>query len=357
MEDIEFAAQLLHNTHQNNEIVEVTIPPSPFIILRQNSLSTEQIYKNGIQKKVHIVVKNHPFIVQVGLASTTWEGQKMDFTRFTMEARLVYDTDTLKEVSFVKMKPLEFKCHVNERGDQVTAEIRPKVLTSQLEDMLFRVKFVAVDSSRQQIGDLCVYTESIKVVSKPEQVRKRKNPPTETKQKPPASSSKEEKMKINDQISDQLINIDSVCENNQNLLLLLDQTLQTNLELYSTLSANLIVDKIQEKPKEKRTADLSAFELAFLDFVDAYDQLDPEEKSSKIRRVIKNTSPRSVESVTEMLEVFTETASTTQPEKQKSCTTDPNIKTCNCERCPHLQELTKIDDFYNRFLVTSEGIL
>jgi len=361
MEEIEFAAQLLHNAVQPTpmEATEVTLPASPFVIIRQNSLSIEQIYKNGLPKKVHVVVKNHPFIIQVGLASTTWEGQKMDFTKSTMEARLVYDTDTLKEVSFVKMKPLEFKCHVNERGDQVTAEIRPKVLTSQLEDMLFRVKFVAVDSARQQIGDLCVFSEPIKVVSKPEQVKKRKKPPTEVKQKPPPPP-KEDKTKINDLLTDELSKIDAQCDENQNLLSILDQTLQSNSDLYSTLASNVTVNRPAEKPKleqPRTTSDLGPFELAFLEFVEAYDRLDPEEKPSKIRKVIKNTSNRDIDYVTDMLEVFTQTAATTQPDHSKSFIKDPNMKTCNCQNCSHLLELRKIDDFYNRFLITSDGIL
>jgi hypothetical protein len=151
--------------------INATMPPSPLVILRQNSLSIEHIYKNGLQKKVHVVVKNHPFMIQVGLSSSTWEGQKIDFNRYPVEARLLYDTEALKEVNFVKMKPLEFKAQVNERGDQVAVELRPKVLTSQLEDMLFRVRLTAVDSiTKQPIPTWTVLSESIKVVSKPEQV-------------------------------------------------------------------------------------------------------------------------------------------------------------------------------------------
>jgi len=350
MEEIEIAAQLLQSAlpSATTEAREVTLPPSPFVILRQNASNTEHIYKNGLQKKVHVVVKNHPFIIQVGLTTNNWEGHRIDFSRCTLEARLVYDNESLKEVSFVKMKPLEFKCHVNERGDQVTAEIRPKVLTSQLEDMLFRVKFVPLDSSKQAIGDICVFSEPIKVVSKPEQVKKRKR--TEPKPKP-APAPKEDKGKVNETLVDDLTKIDLICDNNQNLLMMLDQTLQTNADLYSTLSANLVGQRTNEKPRPP-PADLTPFEQAFMSFVEAYDHLDPEEKPSRIRRTMKNTSNRDVENITEMLEVFTQVATTTQPEQSsKSYTRDPSLKTCSCERCPHLQELRKIDDFYNRFLI------
>lgn len=148
-EAVDFASQLFA---PNMIPIESVMPPrpSPLVLLRQNSLSIEQVYKNGISKKVHVVVKNHPFLIQVGLVSSVWEGQKLDLNRYTMDARLVYDNDSLKEVGFVKLKPIEFKAHVSDRGDQATIEIRPKVLTSQLEDMLFRVMILALDQTTKK---------------------------------------------------------------------------------------------------------------------------------------------------------------------------------------------------------------
>lgn len=72
--------------------------------------------------------------------------------------------------------PLEYKARVNESGTQVNAECRLKVLTSQLEDMYFVIKFIATDPmTRQPLSDnLICKSEPIKVISKPEQVRKRR---------------------------------------------------------------------------------------------------------------------------------------------------------------------------------------
>lgn len=88
--------------------------------------------------------------------------------------KLVYDCPSLKEVDFVKMKPIEFKTnitHTEEGGDDLSIEIRIKVLTSQLEDMFFRVivKMMDANTNREHPELVCI-THPIRVVSKPDQV-------------------------------------------------------------------------------------------------------------------------------------------------------------------------------------------
>jgi hypothetical protein len=82
---------------------------SPVVIVSQNSLAIDSVSKNGIQKLLHIVVKNQPFTIQAALTSYS---PAMNFHKFPLEARLLYDCDNLKEVDFVKHKPLEFKTQV-----------------------------------------------------------------------------------------------------------------------------------------------------------------------------------------------------------------------------------------------------
>jgi hypothetical protein len=133
--------------------------------VKQSSLATENSFKNGIQKTVHIVVKNQPFVVSLGLAgnATFGESSKID-------CRLVYDSESLKEVDFVKKSPMECKIVQTESPAQINVELKMKVLTSQLEDMLFRIRFTVLDS--ETLRPLTVLTEPIKVVSKPEQAKK-----------------------------------------------------------------------------------------------------------------------------------------------------------------------------------------
>jgi len=322
--------------------------------VKQNSLQTEQIYKNGLQKKVHVVVKNHPFTIQVGLSGNTWEGQKFDFSRYPIEARMVYDTETLKEVSFVKMKPLEFKSLITESGDQVAVELRPKVLTSQLEDMLFRVKIVAVDNAKHEIPNLCVFSEPIKVVSKPEQVKKKKKPAAPSKPKAPPKE-KEDKGAIVEMVTDYMLKMENACEHNQNLLFLLEETLLNNIS-----EAPQVQDNINNNSKKRQLPpeeELTPFEKAFMDFISAYDGLEAYQKSSKIRKAIKNSSRGDVDILTEMLEVFSHASATTQPAQPKDGKSNNDGHSCGCNYCPHREELKRIDDFYNRFLITSDGFL
>jgi hypothetical protein len=340
-------------------------------------LAIEHIYKNGIQKRVHVVVKNHPFGVQVGLATNMWEGQHIDFNLFQIEARLVYDTDTLKEVSFVKMKPLDFKCTVNSLADQVNVEVRPKVLTSQLEDMLFRVKIVAVDyQTKQVVPNLYVYTESIKVVSKPEQVcrdnvksvdklkvKKKKVP-----SKPKLPPKKEEKPDdVNEMLSSHLSHIEASCDSNQTLLILLADSINHGQSVRDSIMNStpsgtrssflliIITGNIKQEGQSSTTSQ-TPFEKAFANFLESYDSLDQFEKPSKIRKLTKSF-PHESNTLTEMLDTFTVIRNSPEPEKKKFFNLGGSDKSCNCNHCPFRQELTRIDEFYNNFLIAPEGIL
>lgn len=127
-----------------------------------------------------MVVKNTPFTITLQLMDPS-----LKFTQVTADVQLVYDCPTLKEVDFVKLKPMDFKLKPNEEGDQLIAEIRIKVLTSQLEDMFFRVRMALLDPrNNQEISPaLTVLSDPIRVVSKPDQVKKkikkRKRAPTD----------------------------------------------------------------------------------------------------------------------------------------------------------------------------------
>jgi hypothetical protein len=85
--------------------------------------------------KIFVVIKNSPFYFQLGTSTG-----KVDFNQIAFEATLVYDCDGFKAVDFVKNKPFDFKSNAGENGQILDVEIRIKVLTSQHEDMLFRVK-------------------------------------------------------------------------------------------------------------------------------------------------------------------------------------------------------------------------
>jgi len=144
-------------------------------LVNQTSLLDEKYSKNGIQKNLHVVVKNTPFTFNLSLGGIS---EQVNFHRFQLEAILLYDFDEPKEVDFVRLKPLEYRSQANDSGDTCSVEMRIKVLSSQLEDMFFRIRFTAYDSvTRSSSPTLVVYSEPIKVISKPDQiVKKKKNP-------------------------------------------------------------------------------------------------------------------------------------------------------------------------------------
>jgi len=140
------------------------------VLLAQTSLAQEKYNYNGEQKAVHNVIKNHPFTLRVGFSSDT----SINFNIVNTEAILVYDQEgPEKEVDFVKAKPLEYFTHTNDKGDQLFVQIRIKVLSSQHEDMFFRVKLNNYSTTTKEfIPALTIYSQPIKVISKPDQIKK-----------------------------------------------------------------------------------------------------------------------------------------------------------------------------------------
>jgi hypothetical protein len=135
------------------------------IIVKQESLAKEKFSKNEVQKEVHVVAKNLPFTIEV--ASNT-----ISFTQNKTSAKLYYDCDNLdfKPVDLIKSDPMQYRVFIDPSGHKVTIEFRVSVLTSQHEDSLFRIK-IAVAVNEVPVE---VFSEAIRVVSKPSQVVKQK---------------------------------------------------------------------------------------------------------------------------------------------------------------------------------------
>ncbi len=86
------AMEEMHGMSAMNNMSSLVAPAaaSPQIVLvRQSSPTQEKISKNGIQKNVHVVVKNTPFMVQIGLTSpimlATSPGLSLDFRNLLLE--------------------------------------------------------------------------------------------------------------------------------------------------------------------------------------------------------------------------------------------------------------------------------
>jgi len=96
-------------------------------------------------------------------------------TDCNLEVKLLYDFDHMheekQEVNFVKNAPLDAKINLNDTGDRAKIEVKIKVLTSQHEDSLFRVRILATDPMTKLPFDL--FTHPIKVISKMNQMKKK----------------------------------------------------------------------------------------------------------------------------------------------------------------------------------------
>ena len=168
-------------------------------IIRQNSTFEETVHDSGLPKLVRIVIKNSPFLVVVGASDSS---EKIDFNDYFIECTLTYDDGVNKRVDFVKSKPIDYKTSIHSNGARLHIEVKIKVLSSQHEDMNFKVLVQATRRPTQRsvitsglssvtTGDptlpnsgtlpnvasmevLTTYTSAIKVISKPDQIRKKR---------------------------------------------------------------------------------------------------------------------------------------------------------------------------------------
>jgi hypothetical protein len=323
------------------------------VILKHKTHSEEMLSKNGIQRLVHIVVKNSPFHLQLGVTNSN--KCRVDFNQIAFEAFLLYDCDDLKEVDFVKVKPMEFKATPSENGQQLQVELRIKVLTSQHEDMLFRVKVQGFHPlTREELPGISVITPPIKVISKPEQLKK----------KQPSK-----KRTVSDMLVEAMVRIEKKQEEQQQLL---DKMMKQQID-----HLNFTVEKKQktdheltlwemvpdpssreyekESKKEEKALD---FEEAFANLMSSYSAMPAEERPETIRKVIRNSSTRDTERLSELLDLFWTEGLQREPSFGGKQNTRDRLAVmgreegCSCTDCPHKQELERIDEFYKEFLST-----
>lgn len=149
----------------------------------QTSSAIETLIEEGSKtppKKVHVVVKNAPFSVRIAfpesLKGNPALSRHWNFFTVSLSARLAYDCPEMKSVDYVRVNPVEIRPRVSTSGDAVNLEVRVKVLSSQLEDMSFRILFQAVDNvTKEEIHGLSVISMPIKVVSKFDQIKRNKD--------------------------------------------------------------------------------------------------------------------------------------------------------------------------------------
>jgi hypothetical protein len=382
-----------HSLHPLQHLMNPTVPlptnggpanslpaqGAQLILLRQTSPTQEKVSRNGLQKNVHVVVKNTPFMLQLALTGPVLMGStQVDFKSLILDVALLYDSESLKAVSFVKTKPLDFKPIVSERGDQVSLNTKIKVLTSQHEDMFFRVRIRALEPKTRQefVPPLEVLSNPIKVISKPKQMKKR----TPTKKRSVNDMLLETVLRVEEQQKLQKKKLKQLLKQQQSTPQKSDrsQTISGSekdptaaLDYWSSSSSSSSSSSTSSSSSSLNTPlsnvnnihpqyphlavpqnfEGDEFSMALYQFLVSYSQLKAEEKPAKIRRVMRSCSNNDTEQLGVLLELLISTPSFPENEKEKK-EADLSISGCSCVVCPHQQELERIDEFYKDFLAT-----
>jgi len=275
-----------------------------------------------------------------------------------------------KEVDYIKTKPLEFKPNPTENGQLLEVELRIKVLSSQHEDMLFKIKLQGYNPiTKEEIHGLALLTVPIKVISKPEQLKK----------KQPSK-----KRTITDMLIDTVSRIEKKQEDQQKMIerMLSQQSASNVLEKKQKLNdtihsiSSLFWEELSsegqsngeaQKPEKKDA--VPEFEEAFSNLIKAFNTMKPEEKPEVIRKIIRNSSTRDTERLSEMLDLFWTEGLQREPsfvgksnarERMTTNALNPVNQDggmgCCCTDCPHKQELERIDEFYKEFLASGVSV-
>jgi hypothetical protein len=144
-------------------------------IIRQTSLATEKFTTDGKAMNVHVLLKDKPFLVEVG------RNGSVDLRNAVLEANLFYDSPS-KEVEWIKVQPFEYTAKVNSDGSVATLESYIHILSSQNENALFRLRIRALipaagaskKDKKAPVGEtLEIFSEAIQVISKPSVLRRK----------------------------------------------------------------------------------------------------------------------------------------------------------------------------------------
>merc|ERR1712137_189836 len=302
-------------------------------IIEHTSQVEEKIARNGEQKTVHVVVKNTPFTIQIGLVKPL--GSTIDFNVVTLEAHLMYDCDGDRFVDFVRNKPIEYKGTMNESADKMTLEIRLKKLSSHLEDMFFKIRINGVDSfSKEPISYLSITTQPIKVVSKPEQDARIKEGQTG---KAPAPK-RTKKRSLNELMYETMQNIEKQQKEHQLLL----------QQISSGRPSTCAPAKSSKLAMED-----SDLESALKQLIDAYQSTEPSQRPMKIRKLIRTAPTKDIDAVSELINHLQYSL---QKDDQSSLHShhqmfkqEPNVQPVSVD------DIQRIDEFYRDFLFPSNS--
>jgi len=251
------------------------------------------------------------------------EGLPINLTELPLEPKLFYDTQDLKEVPFVKITPMTYKSQISDSGT-VQFEIRLMVLSSQMEDLNFRIRLTPIDPlSKLRLEEMSVLSEPIKVVSKPEQARRESKTTLDSNKK----GNKKRVAPASDSVADVLNRLETQVSQQQQLLVKLTEATQLNQaqnqSLLNLMKSQPIREEVVSKPLD--------IESAFAAFLEAYNNTEPQERPSKMNKIAKLASSP-----------FLEDIKLVCMEKNPMQQQEDSI----CHNCSHKNELDRLENFF-----------
>ena len=330
------------------------------VITEQSSLVLEKIGKNGEHKCVHVVVKNTPFQIDLAFGNVgPADANAFNFTRINVEAMLVYDCPEQKQVDFVRHTPIEYKAHIDETGTKLSVEMRIKVLTSQLEDMLFRMRLRGIDAvTKQDIPGLYAVTEPIKVVSKQDQVKRirRQQEAAKSGEKAVPTISKlsaGRKRTANDRLEETLARIEARQEQQEALLRRLARD-NGDVHMEDASSTLVAEPSLKCKVTEGDGSPGSVLVDSFTQFLEAYTQIEPALRPVKVRKLVRGATARTVETLSKVVDQLQYELRQETPLSSGEPATSFVFPTDAAAAVPERVDVEKIDDFYKQFLTLPE---
>jgi len=235
---------------------------------------------NGVNKHVRVVVKGQPSRVQIQLVGAE---PGFSFRNVALEAILLYDGPAAKPVDWIKVKPLEYSGQIEERNPLLyTLELMIKVLSSQHEDSLFKVKIQALNAqTRQVLPHLVAFTSEILVISKPEVLK-------------PKAPKGGQKRTRDDQVLQYFTRLDKRLED-------MATTMRLNKYCNNSTAVSNYHASVEEAENVPPT---TSFESAISTLLSAYKSLTPEERPEKTRRVMRALKPEDSSILSEALKMM-----------------------------------------------------
>jgi len=340
---------------------------------------------------MHVVVKNAAFTIKVGLLQGV--AGTLDLNNLMFRATLLYDNEDEndteeKPVDYISVEPLEMKRSNAESGrersrDSVSFAVKIKVLSSHHENLLFRVKIAAINPvTGLPLGPfLHVISGPIRVISKPDKQKKK------SKEAAQAPASKKQKLTKDQRLRQALETVAAQQEHQQRLIeAMLKHVTNFGPGLPGEASLGLAplpqeAHAAWQAPAQAPAADAErlnlappvqpegtsgsgvaledqnslfsdmlgsstfgfdfdfdptvvVFDNAFETFILLYNTLQSHERSTMIRKIIRNSSQAGVERLTEFLKVLSTAGMKATRQKASDC---------SCSYCPYQYQLERME--------------